>query len=1028
MPPSTRLSGAFGNQSTPNIEHILEHFDQFKRKHIAQNRDIIKTNALAQIRIRELESKVRQMEAERAEHSHVVNRLEIALARYEHYMRSIQRGWEGMGYGISALTGHSPRRRSSHGSSSSARNEGRWQSSERADHFEPHLGPAARIIIDPTALPAGVVRHIAKAPECQIANVLEENEDEYADSASGTPDVRDISDEESREITHQQAATAVDNQRNTSAETEMAFSDGSGAPRAAESAKRAAQSSVYAEPPRAIERSRSGSRRVLGRTPGSTSSTRTGTSGARRVNLPPPIKSSELDLSGAPSPLTSPAFELAPMSSLSHVVAQRQCDGADGNEDAVADHQHKDFGLRSLDPPTLSKAPSARTARRSGLHNVPNQPEHDVFRDPVSLHDAAPTSLVAAGETHERRQSIDSLSSFNDDEIIISEDEPEAQLLAPQIAAGKGEILPKKSLADAAKVEEVPTPVARKRKTPNSPEKSRLSGGSVEGMSTSMSAPSIATEEDASLRGRRTSSRSRTSVNYALPKLNTKMRKPDPTDLVPATSSESLALPSPGKPPSRSRESSEESAAGENGQIQVAASAPARRPPGPKQAASSGNLKDIRKLHQSSAEAKVDSAKSSRPGRTAERAADESDDLSDVEDDRDRTPRGSSGPGGEPGDTTSSRADDSLAELMRAAETDTPPRMPTPDLASGPWRRQSNAPRAARKAAEATLAAVIADEREDEEGHSKRTTKKNSASSKRGLVEQEDGGASSKTGESSLRSDMSETRPAMRIRSNTEPTRNSPGAEVRGVRAQSPPRRPSTLASGRSTSEQQRHTETAVTLRDLGFTGPELSPLPARSVSAGTSSRVKVVGAALPSTQSRGLASSGEQSHAASSASSSKAPQRFVVPFAAPGKPSQAPERVATPTDTERERPRSFSGATSRALANGVRREELGNGVQSLGRATASSEAKQRPTLHDALMAQGKNSTAALTRKPSSTSNGSSGRASPMSADRSASTNLSSSAPSPQTGAGARQRVAVSRGSPSSTLVSSKPLTTSSLR
>ncbi|CEH19319.1 hypothetical protein CBOM_06651 [Ceraceosorus bombacis] len=478
MPPSTRLSGAFGNQSTPNIEHILEHFDQFKRKHITQNRDIIKTNALAQIRIRELESKVRQMEAERAEHSHVVNRLEIALARYEHYMRSIQRGWEGMGYGISALTGHSPRRRSSHGSSSSARNEGRWQSSERADHFEPHLGPAVRIIIDPTALPAGVVRHIAKAPECQIANVLEENEDEYADSASGTPDVRDISDEESREIPHQQAATiTVGNQRNTSAETEMAFSDGSSAPRAAESAKRAAKSSVYAEPPRAIERSRSGSRRVLGRTPGSTSSTRTGTSGARRVNLPPPIKSSELDLSGAPSPLTSPAFELAPMSSLSHIVAQRQSDDPDGNEDAGADRRHKGSGLMSLDAPALSTAPLARTARRSGLHNVPSQPEHDVLRVPSRSHDAASTSLVAVGETHERRQSIDSLSSFNDDEIIISEDEPEAQLLAPQVAANKGEISQRKSLADAAKVEEVPTPVARKRKTPNSPEKSRSSGG-----------------------------------------------------------------------------------------------------------------------------------------------------------------------------------------------------------------------------------------------------------------------------------------------------------------------------------------------------------------------------------------------------------------------------------------------------------------------------------------------------------------------------------------------------------------------
>jgi hypothetical protein len=56
--------------------------------------------------------------------------------------------------------------------------------------------------------------------------------------------------------------------------------------------------------------------------------------------------------------------------------------------------------------------------------------------------------------------------------------------------------------------------------------------------------------------------RTRKSINYALPKLNTKMRKPDPDDEAaadtkrPRTSRKSVATPSPPRRPRRSRDTS----------------------------------------------------------------------------------------------------------------------------------------------------------------------------------------------------------------------------------------------------------------------------------------------------------------------------------------------------------------------------------------------------------------------------------------------------------------------------------------
>ena len=63
---SQRLSGV--DASAMQLDEILSHFEQYRRKHAAQNRDIVQANALAHARIRELEARVLQLESECAEH------------------------------------------------------------------------------------------------------------------------------------------------------------------------------------------------------------------------------------------------------------------------------------------------------------------------------------------------------------------------------------------------------------------------------------------------------------------------------------------------------------------------------------------------------------------------------------------------------------------------------------------------------------------------------------------------------------------------------------------------------------------------------------------------------------------------------------------------------------------------------------------------------------------------------------------------------------------------------------------------
>lgn len=102
------------------------------------------------------------------------------------------------------------------------------------------------------------------------------------------------------------------------------------------------------------------------------------------------------------------------------------------------------------------------------------------------------------------------------------------------------------------------TPVERKRKLGgNSPDPTFAAD-----MSSTSASTSVVEEES----GGRSSRRTRKSVNYALPKLNTKMRKPDPVDLIPASA--------------------------------TSATSRSATPTSTRFTASSGNLSDIRRLHE----------------------------------------------------------------------------------------------------------------------------------------------------------------------------------------------------------------------------------------------------------------------------------------------------------------------------------------------------------------------------------------------------------------------------------------------
>ena len=141
------------NLLMPNMESILENFEQFKRKHISQNREIIKANAVYQLRIRELENRVQTLENEKveAQMDNIGTQAQVAQLRYA--INSIHSGWEAIGRGLTLSAGQTP---SSSQSSTS------------------QLPASLRVSVEPNPNAQLVVRSVAKAPEGHINSLQEE--------------------------------------------------------------------------------------------------------------------------------------------------------------------------------------------------------------------------------------------------------------------------------------------------------------------------------------------------------------------------------------------------------------------------------------------------------------------------------------------------------------------------------------------------------------------------------------------------------------------------------------------------------------------------------------------------------------------------------------------------------------------------------------------------------------------------------------------------------------------------------------
>ncbi len=138
----------------PNMECILENFEHFKRKHISQNREIIKQNATLNLRIRELENRILTLEDEKAQFEIATVGFKAQISQLRHAIGCIHAGWEAIGRGLTLSAG-------------------RPYSIHDADPSS-HLPPSSRIAVEPNPNAKSVVCSVARAPESHISSLEEE--------------------------------------------------------------------------------------------------------------------------------------------------------------------------------------------------------------------------------------------------------------------------------------------------------------------------------------------------------------------------------------------------------------------------------------------------------------------------------------------------------------------------------------------------------------------------------------------------------------------------------------------------------------------------------------------------------------------------------------------------------------------------------------------------------------------------------------------------------------------------------------
>lgn len=502
MAPATRRSSGFGSHanSPSNLDHILEHFNQFKRKHITQNRDIIKTNALAQLRIKELEEKVLGLEAEKTQIELERHRMKARLERAEKAVICIRQGWQLIGAGMTAVA-------SIDGFENVTTEQKQTITPSSAlialqqHKQQAHLRPSVRVVLDPNALPGGVARNVARPPEADLA---------------------DLAEEETIEL---------EEQHNNDYISDARFEH---------------QGQITLEEPEIVD----------------------------------DVDSDNGEMGDPVSFAGDGEDTVRLQSDLNNTVP----------------HIHDEVFGQEDDTLLIQSHPDAE--QQSNYH--------------LDL----PSSTITGQRNRviQRMTSMDSLSSFADDEEIeLSTDDEGGQNSIPKRAptpVNNGSVRSQNGVGK--------TKTPRKRKTPSSPEDAR---GPLSSISASSSTTDLhqhdtvsASQSEAEMdeedeenssnssngtrASRRSSMRDRKSVNYALPKLNTKMRKPDPAELIPAVGSQRKKRQGSMQAGLNGEEVSEI-----NGENSDEEDEPKRRMlKGKNEAASTGNLREIRKLHQEKAQ------------------------------------------------------------------------------------------------------------------------------------------------------------------------------------------------------------------------------------------------------------------------------------------------------------------------------------------------------------------------------------------------------------------------------------------
>ncbi|SPO31168.1 uncharacterized protein UTRI_05184_B [Ustilago trichophora] len=522
----------------PNMESILENFEQFKRKHISQNREIIKANAVAQIRNRELEDRIQSLENEKIQNQIDTISLTNQLAQLRRAIGCIHAGWEAIGRGLALGA---------------------------ADSISSQLPASNRVSVEPNSNTI-LVRSVAKPPEGHIVSLPEESPPTSHYLLS--PHSLAASDARARFTPAPEPYHHHDWQQHFEA-------------------LRAAQSA-----------------------------------GTNPSQLLPANDAaiSTLDIDGAPSPMGSPelpmeledALAAASSRSTSRHWSLPQVEASTSmpfeTESTVSDDQESNH---SANRQPLRRSGRKSSRRQSGYiphsgysetHSTSQSPDPDsAHSTPAPSSDPYPPSesnsetmdgilmytgrdqaaLVRSSSHHHpptpfvdiTNGAFASSSSLYHPTEMYMDDDPRLADATPRKTRQASDLHAASNIMAAIPpASEARTPGGRKRKVPihethdPMPTPARLFSATID--QTPSAAVAAAAEVEADPQTGRTR-RVRKSINYALPKLNTKMRKPDPSDLVPAST------------PHRSNGATPASARGMIG--------------------STGNLSDIRKLHEAAA-------------------------------------------------------------------------------------------------------------------------------------------------------------------------------------------------------------------------------------------------------------------------------------------------------------------------------------------------------------------------------------------------------------------------------------------